>query len=100
MVTEGHCQRFFGWAVSFGDHYGSTLANRICGRDLPSTFARLRRDKRHGTWEPGTGDGALHAGIPGHEPTSAKALLEFELLDRLLWETEVENDRKRRVSQL
>jgi hypothetical protein len=64
-------------------HYGSTLANRICGRDLPSAFARLppplklcrtgRRDKRHNVREPGTGNGMLHAGIPGRELAATKA---------------------------
>jgi len=44
---------------------------------LPSTFARLQRDKRHGAREPGTGDGAVHAGIPGRDPFATKARQEI-----------------------
>ena len=31
----------------------------------------------YGAWEPGKVDGALHAGIPGCEPTAMKALREI-----------------------
>ena len=39
-MTNSHCQPLFCLAGSFGDHYGSTLANRIRGRGLPRDGAR------------------------------------------------------------
>ena len=81
-MSKSHCGKFFDWAESFGDYNSSTLAKRVCGRGLLPRRA----------WEPSTGDRAWHAGTPSLGSTSAKALQEFEWLERLLLEAEMEND--------